>query len=438
MVAGSCPSRPSPPDGSLVEVGILSIMSFLRKLFGSGDKPRRPSARRASSPPPSRPPSPPAGTPPPRIPTLAESSPRALHAYFEYVGGGSSKFYAVSLEEEDGETWRVRFNFGRIGSRREWATRVEGVTWAKAATTYVALIDEKQGKGYEIQRWPAALRLPDGSTIEEDPSADSVQTRFRAATRGSLPPETGGTIAGVALPDGRLYAPEPEGGSRGDDPVIWASSAPVKDVARIWSQLALAFPQTGIWPFVIDASFGFDGFDERLMDLPRGRHTEVMTILRRGWNELVESDEDDEAEELSPFGNAFPGLARPTPSDQPASIDAIVATLSGHLGLVAVNRPADILDAVGWMGAANYDGDPLDMTTVLRSWELRFDAYVVELGTDTLTLAVGRPARDLESALAIAAEHYAFCPDNVQQGEGSIQAYAESLVDAEVWPFWWD
>jgi hypothetical protein len=81
-------------------------MSFLRKLFGSGDKPARPSTRRAASPHLAGRPSPePGDTPAPRIPTLAESSPRALHAYFEYVGGGSSKFYAVSLEEEDGETW---------------------------------------------------------------------------------------------------------------------------------------------------------------------------------------------------------------------------------------------------------------------------------------------------------------------------------------------
>ena len=218
----------------------------------------------------------------------------------------------------------------------------------------------------------------------------------------------------------------PEGGSRGEDPVIWASTAPVKDVASLWSRLAAAFPDTGVWPFVIDASYGFEGFDERLMDVPRGRHTEVLTILRRGWSESVDVDEESADEELSPFGTAFPGLADPTPSEDAPSIDAIVATLSGHLGLVAVNRPADILDAVGWMGAANYDGDPLDMTTVLRSWELRFDAYVVGLGTDTLTLAVGRPARDLASATAIAAEHYAFCPDNVQQGVGTIQEYAET------------
>ena len=116
----------------------------------------------------------------------------------------------------------------------------------------------------------------------------------------------------------------------------------------------------------------------------------------------------------------------------------IVAGSTGHLGLVAVHRPADILDAVGWMGAANYDGDPLDMTTVLRSWELRFDAYVVAMGADTLALAVGRPPRDLESAHSIAAEHYAFCPDNIQQGAGTIHAYAEALVDADVWAFWWD
>ena len=414
-------------------------MSFLRKLFGSEDKPTKPSARGAASPPPSRrPSSPPGGEPAPRIPTLAESSPRALHAYFEYVGGGSAKFYAVSLEEEDGETWRVRFNFGRIGYPRDWATRVQGVAWGKAAKAYEALVDEKQGKGYELRPWPAALQLPDGSTVEDDPSANDPQTRFRAATRGALPPETGGTIAGVALPEGQLYAPTPEGGSRGEDPVIWASSAPVKDAASVWSRLAAAFPETGVWPFVTDASYGFEGFDERLMDVPRGRHTEVLTILRRGWSESVDLDEESDNEELSPFGAVFPGLADPTPSDGPPSIDAIVSTLSGHLGLVAVNRPADILDAVGWMGAANYDGDPLDMTTVLRSWELRFDAYVVSLGTDTLVLAVGRPARDLASATAIAAEHYAFCPDNIDQGVGSIQEYAETLVDAELWPFWWD
>jgi predicted DNA-binding WGR domain protein len=376
-----------------------------------------------------------------KTPSLADLPPRPLHSYFEYVGGGSSKFYAVSLEEEDGGTWRVRFNFGRIGFPRAWDTRVEGAPWAKAAATYMSLIDEKMGKGYEIRQWPATLKLPDGSAFDEDASvaaAESEGVLFRASKRGTLPPESGGSIGGVALPDGILYAPEPEGGSRGEQPVVWASERPVGKVGTIWARLAASFPESGIWPFVIDDTYGFEGFDDRLMDVPRGRHTEVLAILRKGWNENVSVDEDDPDEEIAPFGKQFPGLAAPTPGDRPRSIDHIVSSATGHLGLVALNRPADILDAVGWMGAANYDADPLDMTTVLRSWELRFDAYVVGMGTDTLTLAVGRPPRDLTSATAIAAEHFAFCPDNIQQGAGSIREYSALLVGQGLWPFWWD
>jgi hypothetical protein len=305
----------------------------------------------------------------------------------------------------------------------------------------MALIDEKTGKGYEIRPWPATLLLPDGASVDEGATtADTErdQVLFRAPRRGSLPPPTGGSIAGIALPAGMLFAPMPEGGSRGEQPVIWASERPVDKVGAMWPRLAAAFGETGIWPFVIDATYGFDGFHEYLMDIPRGRHTEVLAILRKGWNGTVNFDEDYSLDEIAPFGRQFPGLADPTPGDPARSVDHIVASLSGHLGLVAVNRPADILDAVGWMGAVNEDGDPLDMSTVLRSWEVRFDAYVVGLGTDTLNLAVGRPARDLASATAIAAEHFAFCPDNIQQGAGSIREYAQLLVNAEMWPFWWD
>ncbi len=416
-------------------------MPFLRKLFGGGDQ-REPSDDSEPSPVPSsrhaeaEPP-----RPEPTLPSLADLPPGPRHAYFEYVGGGSSKFYAVSLEEEDGGSWRVRFNFGRIGFPRAWDTRVEGAAWAKAAAAYMGLIQEKKGKGYDLRPWPANLKLPDGSAFDEDASAadaEREQVLFRAAKRGPLPAATGGMVAGVALPDGVLYAPMPEGGSRGEDPVIWASAQPVANVGRIWSRVAAAFAETGVWPVVIDASFGFRGFDDYLMDVPRGRHTEAVAVLRRAWNGLVSFDEDYPLEEIAPFGKAFPGLADPTPGRRPTSIDHIVASAKGHLGLVALNRPADILDAVGWMGAVNYDADPLDMTTVLRSWELRFDAYVIGLGPDTLTLAVGRPPRDLLSATAIAAEHFAFCPDNIQQGVGSIREYAGLLVGQEIWPFWWD
>ena len=112
--------------------------------------------------------------------------------------------------------------------------------------------------------------------------------------------------------------------------------------------------------------------------------------------------------------------------------------MEGHLGLVAVQRPARALEAIGWMGPANYDIEPTQQSAILDTWEDRFDAYLVGLGFDTLTLIVGRPPADLDAADRIAAEHLAFCPDNIFQGVGTVREYAPMLVDAHRWDFWWD
>jgi hypothetical protein len=90
------------------------------------------------------------------------------------------------------------------------------------------------------------------------------------------------------------------------------------------------------------------------------------------------------------------------------------------------------------MGPANYDLNPNEQSAILETWEDRFDAYLVGLGFDVMIFAVGRPPRDLTSATAIAAEHFAFCPDIIWQGAGSIRNYAPMLVGAEQWHFWWD
>lgn len=40
----------------------------------------------------------------------------------------------------------------------------------------------------------------------------------------------------------------------------------------------------------------------------------------------------------------------------------------------------------------------------------------------------------------MAAEHFAFCPDNVSQGtaDGFLRSYARTLVGEHTWSFWWD
>jgi Domain of unknown function (DUF4253) len=75
---------------------------------------------------------------------------------------------------------------------------------------------------------------------------------------------------------------------------------------------------------------------------------------------------------------------------------------------------------------------------VLRSWEERFGARVVAVGFDTLDLSVAAPPTTADQALGIAAEHHAFCPDNVWQGSGDFAEYAGCLINADNWSFWWD
>jgi len=43
-----------------------------------------------------------------------------------------------------------------------------------------------------------------------------------------------------------------------------------------------------------------------------------------------------------------------------------------------------------------------------------------------------------KTALRIAAEHFAFCPDVIEQGVYPISAYAEQLTGKDSWAFWWD
>ena len=132
---------------------------------------------------------------------------------------------------------------------------------------------------------------------------------------------------------------------------------------------------------------------------------------------------------VAPWGITFPGLAleERKSGDQQTYRQMVIGTASGRLGLVETNRSADILHAIGWLGAANHfisetGATPLSM--MMRSWEDRFGARLFRLGFDTLVFVVERPASAESSALAIAAEHFAFA------GDDGFQAYADPPVDS--------
>jgi hypothetical protein len=139
------------------------------------------------------------------------------------------------------------------------------------------------------------------------------------------------------------------------------------------------------------------------------------------------------------FGTRFPGLAPAIEEElDPELMRRAVMqyTRPARMGLVPAARPADILPRLGWAGACNHR-TASELTVVLRSWEDRFGARLLEVGFDDIRLLVSRPPQTLAAAQPIAAEHFAFS-DEAHKGLRGVGAIARALVNNPFWDFWWD
>jgi hypothetical protein len=262
---------------------------------------------------------------------------------------------------------------------------------------------------------------------------------------------------GMPLPQGRIVISD-EG--EGDTPAIWMTDAPAP--AELWNRLLAVHPRTGLYPLLLDALDGDDGEDGEFRPWASGEllpeemsspdDYDAATLLAHWWTEYSTPDEDDDLtpeqrlEVTAPYGDTWPGLA-PAVGTDTGLAEKAAAEFADHLasvrpwlrlGLVPAASGADALTAAGWTGPANYESDTAQFSAVLRDWERRFGARVVSAGFATLALSVPVPPDTPEAALRIAAEHFAFCPDNIWQGAGSLTAYAEEILGAHSWNFWWD
>jgi hypothetical protein len=245
---------------------------------------------------------------------------------------------------------------------------------------------------------------------------------------------------GLELPPGALVDATADGPWH--EPLLWLAEGQAVPGAR--AALQLTAPAAGLLPVVLDVGTGHDGPEQwelmpGEMSYP-GDH-DADEVLEELWDECAEEDDAD-----------WPGLAEAQPIDagtDPESVasEVVDSLLDGggplkdpHLALVPARRSADIPSAIGWTGPANHEGDTARLCSVLRSWEDRFGIRVVALGFDQLLVSVAAPPTTLAEAEAIAAEHFAFCPDNILQGaDTTLAAYAEhQLLNQPAWHFWWD
>jgi hypothetical protein len=244
---------------------------------------------------------------------------------------------------------------------------------------------------------------------------------------------------GLRLPPGGLVDASDDGAWQ--EPLLWLADG--QAAPGDWAALRQTAPGVGLLPVLVDAGAGHGGpgrweLMPAQMSYP-GDH-DAEEVLEEFWDECAQEDAD------------WPGLAGAEHADadaDPESVaSAVVASLldgggplkDPRLALVPARRSADIPAAIGWTGPVNHEGDTGRLSAVLRSWEDRFGIRVVALGFDTLLVSVAAPPATAAEAEAVAAEHFAFCPDNIwQSSDTTLRAYAENQVlHQPAWHFWWD
>ncbi|MFF0204213.1 DUF4253 domain-containing protein [Streptomyces sp. NPDC005017] len=265
----------------------------------------------------------------------------------------------------------------------------------------------------------------------------------------ALAADPSGRSLGLQLPPGRLFDATDDG--PWPEPLMWHAGTPAGP--GHWASLGGSAAQVGLLPVLVDLADRQGGPEDWQLapgDVSYPGDHDAEDVLAEYWEGDDDYWDDDLADRLEPFGPDWPGLAPAARvTAEPGACAAQVADAlcdgthrwlgSPHLALVPARRSADIPAALGWTGPLNHDNDVARICAVLRSWEDRFGIRVIALGFDTLTVSVAAPPAGLEAAEALAAEHYAFCPDNVTQtASGGLREYAKSLVGERVWVFWWD
>jgi hypothetical protein len=265
----------------------------------------------------------------------------------------------------------------------------------------------------------------------------------------------GNRVLPDALPLGRIVRSGDDGTGR---PALWMSDEPASE--RLWAQAYADRSRSGLWPLLLEPlqhDEGFSPWESGELSFEQSTPADIhdpTSLLAKWWADYTSYDPGSDplmnAVErhavTAPYGTRWPGLApdRKLATDP----DSMALQYAAHLlsqerplrlGLVASGRGADALAATGWTGPLNYTGDTGQIAAIVRSWENRFGVRVVGVGFADLYVSVAAPPVTLDEALPVAAEHFAFCPDNIWQGSPhTLTGYASRLVGINSWEFWWD
>ncbi|WP_405795916.1 DUF4253 domain-containing protein [Streptomyces sp. NBC_01506] len=251
----------------------------------------------------------------------------------------------------------------------------------------------------------------------------------------ALAADPSGRSVGLQLPPGALVDTTMDG--TWHEPLLWYADEPA--APRAWADLRSARRTAGLHPVLVHGG-------------PRKQWPEDWDLSPESVSYPGDHDAEDVLaefwERVKEAGAEWPGLAPELSSsadpDGEAAEVASILTDEGswmhgaRVALVPARRSADIPAAIGWTGPMNYENDVARLCAVLRSWEDRFGIRVVALTFDQLVVSVAAPPTTRAEAEAVAAEHFAFCPDNLLDHSTLAEYATDRVLNQPAWTFWWD
>ncbi|KAF2511443.1 DUF4253 domain-containing protein [Flavobacterium zhairuonense] len=104
---------------------------------------------------------------------------------------------------------------------------------------------------------------------------------------------------------------------------------------------------------------------------------------------------------------------------------------------VAVIKGTDDLDIIRYRktDGINYDLDNTALVAKISEWKTKYGLVIIGCSRDWVNLEFNKLPSDLD---AFAKEVYAFCPDSIDQGVGSLDNLKEAIKEMNGLWLWWD
>ncbi len=243
---------------------------------------------------------------------------------------------------------------------------------------------------------------------------------------------------GVDVPALHPLVPEKNSG-------IWYFATAGEHALARWQTLRNVVEHTGHWPVLLGGDTSIEAHAASFGR--KGAQATIATILddaqrfdAAGW---MQHELDMRYEEEPEF--SVGEMVGEWPDDAPGNNQFMIPIdyktqlplPKSYIGLVPTSMSWQVPTYLRF-GDWNYCPKPAIHSAVLRYWEQQYGAEIVGCSFDTIELRITRPPNDQPSALKLAHEQFAYCPDVVEEDTGALTEHAASLLKSGVWLFWWD